>query len=95
MGVLSFPPQIIISVPVHTAVCIALVEGTLVVEVACQVSEDGVYLPPVLVQGRLPPQTIISVPVQTAEWHDLTGGALVVEVATQVFEEGVYLAPLL
>jgi hypothetical protein len=43
----STPPQIIISLPVHTAVCPFRVEGALVVLVAVQLSVIGLYLPPV------------------------------------------------
>ena len=62
------PPQTIISVPVHTAVCDPLGEGALVVLVAIQLFVAGLYLPPVLKVVALPnpPQTIISVPVHTA-----------------------------
>ena len=41
------PPQTIISLPVHTAVCIARAVGALVVLVAVQLSVLGLYLPPV------------------------------------------------
>jgi hypothetical protein len=59
------PPQTIISLPVHTAVCWDRAVGALVVLVAVQVSVIGLYLPPVFKIGS-PPQMIISVPVQTA-----------------------------
>ena len=58
------PPQIIISVPVHTVVWPNRPEGALVVLVATQVFVPGLYRPPVL---SIPPQTIISVPLQVAE----------------------------
>ena len=63
----SNPPQMIISLPVQTAVCPNRKEGTLVVDVAVQVFVPGLYLPPVF-RGipLLPPQTIISLPVHTA-----------------------------
>ena len=64
----SYPPQAIILLPVHTAVCLNLPLGAPVVLVASHVSATGSYLPPVLVGPVLldPPQTIILVPVQTA-----------------------------
>ena len=63
-----FPPQTIISLPVHTAVCPNRPSGTLMVLVAVQLSVLGLYLPPVFTRNVLPdpPQTIISLPVQTA-----------------------------
>jgi hypothetical protein len=63
------PPQIIISLPVHTAVCKVRASGALIVLVAVQLSLPGSYLPPVLrTRGKpsSPPQTIISLPVHTA-----------------------------
>src|SRR5881394_1326596 len=67
----SIPPQTIISLPVHTAVCTALLLGASVVLVAVQVSVAGPYFPPVSNAWNWgspswPPQTIISLPVQTA-----------------------------
>jgi len=41
------PPQTIISLPVHTAVCPARAEGALVVLVAVHLFVLGLYLPPV------------------------------------------------
>jgi hypothetical protein len=66
-GLLS-PPQMIISVPVHTAVCDSRPTGAVAVLVGLQVSKVGLYLPPVLkeVQQSIPPQIISSSPVQTA-----------------------------
>jgi hypothetical protein len=67
-----YPPQTIISLPVHTAVCSSRAAGAPAVLVAIQLSVPGLYLPPVfkkwLVPPSLknPPQTIISLPVQTA-----------------------------
>src|SRR5438309_1737179 len=58
------PPQMIISLPVQTAVWPYRPEGESLV--ATHVSVLGLYLPPVLKKAGLPPQTIISVPVQTA-----------------------------
>jgi hypothetical protein len=61
------PPQTIISLPVHTAVCPDRAAGAPVVLVAVQLSVLGLYLPPVFKSLPLdPPQTIISLPVQTA-----------------------------
>jgi hypothetical protein len=59
----------IISLPVHTAVCETRAAGALVVLVAVQLSVLGLYLPPVfksIFMSPLPPQTIISLPVHTA-----------------------------
>ena len=62
------PPQTIISLPVHTAVCSLRSEGALAILVGVHVSVLGSYLPPVLkpMPAPCPPQTIISLPVQTA-----------------------------
>ena len=63
------PPQIIISLPVQTAVCKVRGSGALMMLVAVQLSLPGLYLPPVLrTTGKpwSPPQTIISLPVHTA-----------------------------
>src|SRR5215831_15508020 len=75
---LPTPPQTIISLPVHTAVCSHRPEGALVILVATQLSVPGLYLPPVLRGAVLPnpPQTIISLPVQTALCLDRKLGAL-------------------
>ena len=61
------PPQTIIPLEVHTAVCPDRGSGALVVLVAVQLSVPGLYLPPVFRGPPLPspPQTIISLPVQT------------------------------
>ncbi len=66
--ILVNPPQTIISLSVHTAVCAHRAEGALVMLVAVQLSRPGWYLPPVLktLVLSVPPQTIISLPVQTA-----------------------------
>jgi hypothetical protein len=42
------PPQTIISLPVHTAVCVYRGSGTFVRLVVVQLSVPGLYLPPVL-----------------------------------------------
>jgi hypothetical protein len=69
------PPQTIISLPVHTAVCRARASGAPVVLVAVQVSSVQVgggwaqYRPPVFKEtfpAPNPPQTIIWLPVHTA-----------------------------
>ncbi len=92
------PPQTIISLPVHTAVCTARASGALVVLVAVQLSVLGLYLPPVLRKLPLsspPPQTIISLPVHTAVCPARAEGALVVLVAVQLSVLGSYLPPVL
>jgi len=88
------PPQTIISLPVHTAVCSSRPEGALVVLVAVQLSVPGLYLAPVFVEGLLPPQTIISLPVHTAVCKMRAMGALVVLVAVQLSVPGLYLPPV-
>ena len=62
------PPQTIISLPVHAAVCAHRAVGASLVVVAVQLSVLGLYLPPVPKRknGSNPPQTIISLLVQTA-----------------------------
>jgi hypothetical protein len=63
------PPQTIISLSVHTAVCTPRASGAFVVLVAVQVSVPESYLPPVFTGKETslnPPQTIISLPVKTA-----------------------------
>ena len=48
MMILPSPPQTIISLPVHTALCKARASAAFVVLVAVQLSVTGLYLPPVL-----------------------------------------------
>src|SRR5205809_679434 len=72
----SYPPQTIISLPFHTAVCLCRPLGALLVLVAVQLSLLGLSLPPVLLKGA-PPQTIISLPVHTAVCWPRSVGALV------------------
>jgi len=65
----SVPPQTIISLPVHIAVWPIRGTGTFVVLVGIQVSNPGLYLPPVFNGwefSSFPPQTIISLPVHIA-----------------------------
>ena len=67
---LLYPPHMIISLPVQTAVWECRRVGALFVLVARQVSVPGVYLPPVLKlvppPPVTPPHTIISVSLHTA-----------------------------
>ena len=65
---LLYPPQTIISLPVHTAVWKYRALGALVLLVTIQVSVAGLYLPPLFKSAlpALPPHTIISLPVQIA-----------------------------
>ena len=68
VNTLLSPPQTIISLPVHTAVCDARADGALLVLVGIQLLVLGLYLPPVLKTlpfPSFPPQTIISLPVHT------------------------------
>jgi hypothetical protein len=94
----SEPPQIIISLPVQTAVWVLRASGTLVLPVGAQLSVFGLYLAPVLkivpVSGSQPPHTIISLPVQTVLWKVLASGAFVVLVGVQVFVVGLYFPPV-
>src|SRR5205807_404239 len=92
----SYPPQMIISLPVQTAVWNARLPGALVVLVAVQLSVLGLYLPPVLkaLSPANPPQMIISLPVQTAVCHSRAVGALVVLVAVHVSVVGLYRPPV-
>ena len=93
--VLLPPPQMIISLAVHTAVCPPRAEGALVVLVAVQLFVPGLYLRPVFsaLGPLLPPQTIISLPVHTAVCSD-RAGALLVLVAVQLLVPGLYLPPV-
>src|SRR5260370_26418546 len=88
------PPQIIISLPVHTAVCNSLWAGVLAVTV--QLSVLGLYLPPVFKwpSSKLSrPHAIISLPVPTAVCATRPSGALVVVVGIQVSGPGLYAPP--
>src|SRR5215469_8788071 len=93
--VTSDPPQTIISLPVHTAVCPSRASGALVILVAVQLFVVGLYLPPVLKtwngEETYPPQTIITVPLQTAV---PPVGALAVLVGVQLSVVGLYLPPV-
>src|SRR6516162_288714 len=62
------PPQTIISLPVHTAVCASRSEGALEVLVGAQLSVLGLYRLPLFkkLTPLNPPQMIISLPVHTA-----------------------------
>src|SRR6266403_1756120 len=90
------PPQTIISLPVHTAVCVSRPEGALEVLVLAQLSVLGLYLLPVFkkLTPLYPPQMIISLPVHTAVCPYRAEGALVVLVALQLFVLGLYLPPV-
>jgi hypothetical protein len=66
-----FPPQTIISLPVHTAVWWDRATGAAVMLVTVQLSVLGLYRAPVFNATPVlpnPPQTIISLPVHTAVW---------------------------
>lgn len=97
VGVGPLPPQTIISLSVHTAVCPARRCGTLLDPVAVQSFMLGLYLPPVSRYNggpkELPPQIIISLPVQTAVCPNRGAGAAVF-VAVQLSITGLYLAPV-
>jgi hypothetical protein len=88
----------IISLPVHTAVCESRAKGELMVLVAVQPLVAGSYLPPVLkrlLKKSRPPQTTISLPVHTAVCSPRPSGALAMLVAAQLFALGLYLPPVL
>jgi hypothetical protein len=93
------PPQTIISVPVHTAVCSSRADGAPVSVVAAQVSEAGSYRPPLLIWQECsssrpqPPHTIISVPVHTAVCCLRGNGAFVPLVVRHVSVAGSYRDP--
>src|SRR5438874_787314 len=88
------PPQTIISLPVHTAVCSARAEGALVILVTTQLFVAGHYSPPVcrkmLLFGmsKYPRQTNMSLPVQTAVSLSRPSGAVGVVGAVQLSESG-------
>ena len=92
------PPQMIISLPVHTAVWFCRACGALVMLVAIQLLVPGLYLPPVfktLISVGVPPQTIISLPVHAAVCNSRPSGALVMLVAVQLSVLGLYFPPVL
>src|ERR1051325_12245979 len=76
-GTPPVPPQMIISLPVHTAVCRSRGSGALEVFVAVQLSVPGLYLPPVSkgCEKLWPPQMIISLPARTAVCCSRASGA--------------------
>src|SRR5437016_360625 len=87
----SLPPQMIMSLPVHSALCRNLAMVALTVLVAVQLSVAGSYLPPVLKVGGFekwnPPHIIISLPVHTALWPSRATGAFTIVVGVQVSSE--------
>src|SRR5439155_14847460 len=71
--------------------------GALTVVVAVQLSDIGLYFPPVFSTRKfssIPPQTIISRPVQTAVGMLRAAGALTVVVAVQLSDMGSYFPPV-
>jgi len=69
----------IISLPVHTAVCESRPSGALVVVVAVQLSVPGLYLAPVFKASPKtpsPPHTTISLLVHTAVCTSRASGAV-------------------
>ena len=94
------PPQMIISLPVQTAVCESLAEAVISgAGKGDQRFSAGSYLAPVLtgmpVLELAPPQMIISVPVQTAVWRIRGAGAPGMGVATRRSVVGLYWKPVL
>src|SRR6266480_7018931 len=88
----------IISLPVHIAVCALRNDGAFTTLVGVQLFVPGLYLPPVLEPEMFsisPPQTIISLPVHTAVWRSRGSGALIMLVAVQLFVVGLYCPPVL
>jgi hypothetical protein len=89
------PPHTIISVPVQTLVWEYRAVGAFVMLVTAQLSEPGLYFPPVFkLPGNSPPHMIISLSVQTAVCPALAMGALAVDVAIQLSVFGLYLPPV-
>src|SRR6267142_5774371 len=90
------PPQTIISLPLHTALCSFRPIGALTVLVAVQLFVPGLYFPPVFMNSEFPapPQTIISLPVHTAVAANRAAGGLIVLVAAQVSVGGLYIPPV-
>src|SRR5437870_3682327 len=71
--------------------------GALTVVVGVQLSDIGLYFPPVFSTtefSSIPPQTTISLPVHTAVCTALPPGASVVLVAVQVSVAGSYFPPV-
>src|SRR6266403_668769 len=93
---LSLPPHMIITLPVHTAVWDSRAAGALVALVAVQLSVLGLYLPPLFKKPPelSPPQTIISLPVHTAVCRYRAAGAFVRLVAIQLSVLGLYRPPV-
>ena len=92
----SYPPQMIISFPVHIAVCSSRSDGALLVPVFAQLSFIGLYRPPLSNSPKLPtpPQTIISLLVQTAVCETRAEGALMGLVPVHVFVAKLYFPPV-
>ena|SRR5437773_1523003 len=90
------PPQTIISLPLHTALCAFRPTGALVILVAVQLFALGSYFPPVFKnwESPAPPQTIISLPVHTAVGTNRADGELMVVVASQLSVGGLYVPPV-
>src|SRR5438034_1267039 len=84
----SLPPQMIISLPVQSAVCTNRAVGASTVLVGVQLSMIGLYQHPVfslqLSQQPPPPHTIISLPVQSALWPRRAVGAFTTVVGVQL-----------
>src|SRR6266850_2125023 len=93
-----YPPQTIISLPVHTAVWSYRGMGAFVVLVGAQPSVAGSYLAPSLKsitgQQKTPAQTIISLPVHTALWAARPSTLFGTPVAVQLSVSGLYLPPV-
>ena len=96
MNMLPNPPQTIISLPVHTAVCRARASGALVVLVGVQLSVLGLYLAPLFklpaVIGSAPDDHFSAGPHRRVIASG--NGRIVVLTAVQLSAVGLYLAPL-
>src|SRR5947207_12394666 len=81
------PPQMIISLPLHTAVWEYRASGAFVGLVGIQLSVLGLYLLPVFTAPLSPdpPQMTISLSLHTAVWSARAVGALLVLVAVQLY----------
>src|SRR5438270_13303317 len=94
----SWPsPHLNTSFPVHNALSKSRGAGALTVVVAVQLSDIGLYFPPVFSTRKFssrPPQTIISLPVQTVACLTRASGASVVLVAVQLSVARLYFSPV-
>ena len=92
------PPQTIISLPVHTAVCSSRLQARRQLLVGIQLFVVGLYLPPVFITLTLPssaPDDHFTASPHGCVRGSRQSGALVVLVAVQLLVPGLYLPPVL